>query len=98
MTGYTYHDYAGFIISNPIAMPLLGDRFNWAATNESMYASLKSYLGNPSNADELIGEMFQRYPGMNSEDVDTRTEATARAMTDWRYASRTRWEAATHVR
>jgi hypothetical protein len=57
MNGYTYHDYAGFMIGNPIALPALGDRGNWAATNESMYNHFKRMLRGATNTDELIAEV-----------------------------------------
>ena len=97
MTGYAYHDAAGFVILNPIALPALGDRLNVAATEESLMRALHLIVGGTTNQDELIDTILERYPDMVTTDNFTRTVTTTRAMTDWWFGMGSNWEAVQHA-
>jgi carboxylesterase type B len=97
MTGSTYDDAAGFVIANPIGLPYLGDKGNMAATNESMWESLRLVLGGTSNKDDLISDIILHYPDMDTTDNLTRTLAMTRSQTEWNFGSGSHWEANQHA-
>jgi len=97
MTGFAYHDTANMVVFNILATPILGDRINLVRTNETLYRNAMLLAAWAANPDELLQEMFRMYPGMNTEDLMTRTLATVMALTDNGFGAPSNWEARQHA-
>jgi carboxylesterase type B len=98
ITGSTFHDAAGFILLNPIAMPLLGDNLNMAATPERLEFFLQLFFGFVENDREMIDMVYDLYPDMLSDDNMTRTLSSTEFGNDMWFRSPSFYEATNHAR
>ena len=59
---------------------------------------LKIALSWWENADQLVNEIFLKYPNMANEDLLIRTQAATEMFTDWTWGSAAAYEAGAHAR
>ena len=83
---------AGAILQNPLGWPALSGN-NQAATNESLIEMMYDMYSYATNPDDLIRAIFEVYPDLNTDDIDTRTLAATQFATDYRYSAGSQWEA-----
>jgi hypothetical protein len=83
---------------NPIALPILGDKLNMAASEEIMMQAIHMMVGGTVNQDELIAMMFEQYPTLNTTDVMERTLTMTDLFTEWFFETPANWEAVQHFR
>ena len=74
------------------------DTVNLAATNDSLFSSLTFATNHLPNGEEGVSLIYDHYPDLNSDDLDTRTIAATEAATDWWFGSGSHFEADAHAR
>ena len=98
ITGNTFHDAAGFILLNPIGLPLINNSNNLAHDKEALFAFIRSLIAYAENGEELFQMVLEEYPGLDSEENITRTLEATKAGTDFVFETAAHFEAASHAR
>ena len=97
ITGVTDHDSAGFVLNNPIALPLL----NYSISNTVTVESTRDYIRNKmagytTEAEAMTDLLYERYLNIDSVDIDIRSLATTLLDSDFSFGSTTNKQAEIH--
>ena len=98
ITGSTIHDAGGFVLRNPIGLPLINNSLNVAHDKEELFDYIRSFVSYAENSEELFQMIMEEYPGLDAEENITRTLEATKAATDYMFETATHFEAANHAR
>ncbi len=94
MAGHTFHDGAGMLL-NPLGLPL---NFGVANNKESLFNFLRNLFNAYGDGDAILASTIERYPELDSDDVETRTHAAIVMYTDFAFGSKSHFEIDWHSR